>query len=447
MRFDDPQREARFRKEHLMSALVRQRALLIFGLFSSTAAGFLELRAGSGIKPEVARAMEFWRFAMLTPSVCLHFASTFHRSFARHGHAYNAFAAIIASWALGLLAWEQHLGDPQSNLTLMLLGTVNLCLIAATLATPMVFRWLVFSMTTSVAGLIVWFQFMLPADSSAEPLHLQASFLITWLTMLGLGWFREASERKAFAQKEQLDALNAELARLDTEKSEFMAIAAHDLRAPLANMRALAELLRDERLADPAKRKLAASNIHNEAGRMLVLVSDYLSSHEATHGQLPLQLTRLDLAEVAVETRARHEATAAAKQQQIEVVGASVWVNADRALLAQVVDNFMSNALKFSPVGSRVRIEIQVAESTQAGGGALARLAIIDDGPGIPASDQPALFKRFARLGNRPTAGETSSGLGLAVAKRLATAMGASVGFADGRGKDSAVFWIEFATI
>jgi signal transduction histidine kinase len=117
----------------------------------------------------------------------------------------------------------------------------------------------------------------------------------------------------------------------------------------------------------------------------------------------------------------------------------ATWIEADAALLAQVADNFVSNAIKFSPAGTAVRIEVQTAD-----GHPWARLAVIDRGPGIAADEQANLFRKFGRASTRPTAGETSHGLGLAVAKRLAEAMGGSVGCESEAGA-GATFWVELA--
>ena len=134
----------------------------------------------------------------------------------------------------------------------------------------------------------------------------------------------------------------------------------------------------------------------------------------------------------------RHAPAAAAKRQRIDVVaGPVVWVEADAALLAQVTDNFVTNALKFSPAGAAVKLGIAAAED-----GSVARFEVTDEGPGIAPGEQAKLFQKFSRASARPTAGETSHGLGLAVAKRLAESMGGRVG-CDSEPGQGATFWIE----
>lgn len=250
---------------------------------------------------------------------------------------------------------------------------------------------------------------------------------------------RDAIERRVFAQREELAALNGELARLNEEKNEFMAITAHDRRAPLATVRGLAEQLEAGRFAGAAQGR-AHGAIRDLSERMLGLVNDYLGVHAAESGTLPVRSERLDLAAAARAAGERHVAAAAAKGQRIKV-GASepVWVRADGALLAQVVDNFVGNALKFSPRGAEVRLDLARAPS-----GGEVRLEVSDEGPGIAAAEQAGLFRKFGRASAKPTGGETSHGLGLAVAKRLAEAMGGSVGCESpvNAGGTGARFWV-----
>jgi signal transduction histidine kinase len=92
----------------------------------------------------------------------------------------------------------------------------------------------------------------------------------------------------------------------------------------------------------------------------------------------------------------------------------------DAPALERVLDNLVSNAVKFSSPGGHVRVEVRQE-------GSAAAISVTDSGPGIPEEDRPRLFRKFARLRPRPTAGESSSGLGLYITKRLVDAMGGSI--------------------
>jgi signal transduction histidine kinase len=180
---------------------------------------------------------------------------------------------------------------------------------------------------------------------------------------------------------------------------------------------------------------------------MHTLVNDYLGAHALESGTVPVRWERLDLGAAAQAAGARHAGAATMKGQRIETDAplGKVWVTADAGMLAQVADNFVTNALKFSAAGATVRVELLVAEAE--GGGGVARLTVTDEGPGIAAEEQGRLFTKFGKGSARATAGEASTGLGLAVTKRLAEAMGGSVGCespANERGT-GAVFWVEVA--
>jgi signal transduction histidine kinase len=107
------------------------------------------------------------------------------------------------------------------------------------------------------------------------------------------------------------------------------------------------------------------------------------------------------------------------------------WAKADPAATRQILDNLISNALKFSPPNTTVRVQTRV-ESCQVW------VVVRDQGPGISAADQQKLFQKYSRLSARPTGGESSTGLGLAIVKRLAEAMAGTIQCESGPGAGAA---------
>lgn len=205
-------------------------------------------------------------------------------------------------------------------------------------------------------------------------------------------------------------------------------------RSPLATVQGLTDQLVTGAVADTKPAHLAIRDLTRS---MLRLVENYLGAHAIEHGVVPVQIERIDLTSAAREAVVRHRPIAERKQQRILFeTERSVWACGDTDLLGQVLDNFLSNALKFSPHGPHVQVALAVAED-----GSLARIEVSDQGPGIAEEDREELFRNFRRTGLAPTGGETSHGLGLAVAKRLAESMGGEVGCESANGS-GATFWI-----
>jgi len=439
LRFADAALERRFRAERQTEGLLRSRVTAVVALLYVAVVGWTQAQRPEYFGPEFLAWSLHYRFLVVVPLWLLLFVASYLPGHQRRAEWVYAAATVGAVWGLvlrGLGFWIN---------TSALTVDFALVLLTSVIVLPMCLPALAATAAIGATGAVAWVFVLTPAGS---PIFSTAAlnFLFSTLVAMALGWGRERNDRVLFAQREhvrtlntELERTNAELARLNAEKNEFMAVAAHDLRAPLGIVRGMLELLRDGKVASAEKRADAIAQSHAETQRMLALVDDYLGAHAAESGALPVRLARVDLGEAAAAVAARHAETARAKSQRIDVdaPAGSVWVRADAALLAQVSDNFLSNAIKFSPRGAPVRIELHVAE-----GGGAARLAVIDAGPGIAAAEQTKLFQKFGRLGHKPTGGETSTGLGLAVAKRLAEAMGGSVGCESEAGR-GATFWIE----
>jgi len=440
LRFTDPAQEQRFRADHADRSLRQWRLAASLGAVAVVAIGLFY----SANNFAMSRVETFGRFTFVLPWFLVALLFTFWR---RQRLRLQLVGALCCAGAVSLYFLTECFAMSASSrlsysLIVSLFSLNSQFLVAVAVTVPLLTRAAATMLLTSTACGYFAMRAAYPAATQNPVLHgaileQVATGALIALVLVAVLWARERLQRLTFAQQEQLAAMNAELARLNAEKNEFMAIAAHDLRAPLAAVRGTAEQLAP-RATDPALAKGFAL-IGEQAQRMLALVNDYLGAHAAESGTLPVRLARLELGVVAREAATRHAATAAAKQQRLDIGGAEagVTVEADAALLAQVVDNFVTNALKFSPACAPVRLEIQTAD-----GHPRARLAVIDRGPGLAPEEQAQLFRKFGRASTRPTGGESSHGLGLAVAKRLAEAMGGSVG-CDSEAGSGAAFWIE----
>jgi signal transduction histidine kinase len=451
LRFADAAAEKRYENDRFAAAVMQERVTMACCALVTTGLGLYEAWFTSMYRFEgLVMFLHVVRLHVVMPMWLGLFLLTFWRGFPQWMNAANATVTTLSCWGHSVMVWRTARANPNLDLVNALTGATILVLIVAIFTLPMRFRSLVLTVLLSVAGPIVFFYVTLGA-AGGHTYNLRTSAaslaLVGALIIMG-GWFREKADRRLFAQREHARALadelalaNTELARINAEKNEFMAIAAHDLRAPLATVRGLLELMADGRIATEPERNRAVRVMHEQSERMLALVTDYLSVHAAENGGIPVRLARLDLSAVAIAARDRHVPLARTKAQHLEAhePPQPIWVTADGGLLHQIADNFVTNALKFSPPSAGVRIEVQVAEVVRR-----ARLVVIDSGPGISAIDQARLFRKFGRAGTRPTGGEPSTGLGLAVTKRLAEAMGGQVGCASRAGA-GATFWVEVA--
>lgn len=244
--------------------------------------------------------------------------------------------------------------------------------------------------------------------------------LIVFLFVLGLVF--DVSRRRAFKRMQQsrdeLATTNEKLARLNNEKTEFLGIAAHDLRNPLSSIIGFSELL----ALEPERRvQEMARDISTGGRRMLTLINDLLDANAIEQGVHGTRIERCDLSALTSQCVGRHRPAAEAKRITIEFAADGPrWVHADPKSTAQILDNLLSNAVKYSPLDSAVHVRIE-------SGGEWCEWAVRDHGQGISAGDQARLFQKFTRVGTRPTGGESSVGLGLSIVKRLAETMRGSV--------------------
>ncbi len=229
--------------------------------------------------------------------------------------------------------------------------------------------------------------------------------------------------------------LNEQLQQLNKLKDTFLGIAAHDLRNPLANIHLAATFLLDAGMdISGAEAEQLLQDIAKQAHYMSVLISDLLHVSQFETGKLELEWERVDLKEFLTEAVDRHRKLALPKETEVvleEMAAAEVLADSNR--LRQVMDNLISNAVKFSPPGSRVTVR---ADQTEAGW----QVRVQDEGPGITPEDRQHLFEDFARLSARPTGGEESTGLGLAITRRIVKAHGGQIGVESEPGRGS-TFW------
>jgi two-component system sensor histidine kinase GlrK len=240
--------------------------------------------------------------------------------------------------------------------------------------------------------------------------------------------------------RELVDAVNwmgQKLQQLDDMKSEFLAHVSHELRTPMASLQEGTNLLLDEIPGQLSQDQRTTLRIMSDSSRRLMhLINTILDLSKMEAGMMDYRIVPIDLKRVADISVNKIRLLADAKHVQlfVEAQGDRMWVKADAARIEQVLDNLLSNALKFSPEGAIVKLHM-----TPDGRSGTLAVSVIDAGPGIPAAELPHIFERFYQgrsKGKHTTAG---SGLGLALAKKVVEAHGGRIWIESDAGKGTTV--------
>jgi len=287
-------------------------------------------------------------------------------------------------------------------------------------------RWVLidFSAASVVAGLDLAGIKLTPTyDPKWQSVVSTAGYLGLIIFMSILGLIFESGRARAFSKMQtalaELAASNERLVHLNNEKNEFMGIAAHDLKNPLTVILCSAELVVTSK--DQSQINKLSKNIVAVAIRMRDLIANLLDANAIEQGKFISKVERCDIRALIEQSLEQNQTAATQKQISFRVgISEGLWAKADQAATLQILDNLISNALKYSPPNTTVHVHALPETGC-------ILVKIRDEGPGINADDQKKLFQKFTRLSARPTGGESSNGLGLAIVKRLAEAMSGSI--------------------
>jgi signal transduction histidine kinase len=275
---------------------------------------------------------------------------------------------------------------------------------------PLWTRVALLSLLVSFHGLYLWTVFAGPFDGIFRTV-----MTVGGTAALPLG---AATAILAFRNERQAFDDMAAIRRLLDERRDMVAMVAHDLQSPLAGMRALLRTITGHSNAEANK----LAEIERACRDMYGAVTRLVEAHRHDGAERPgLAVVQVD----ALFHDAKVKAATIAAEKGITIVAEApgLSVSAEPSLLSAIIDNLVSNAIKFSPIGSVVRLVAEPRETE-------VRLCVVDSGPGIATEEVPLLFKKFSRLGTLPTGGEQTSGLGLYIVRVLAERMGARASFA-----------------
>ncbi|GIV53654.1 MAG: hypothetical protein KatS3mg039_0172 [Candidatus Kapaibacterium sp.] len=246
----------------------------------------------------------------------------------------------------------------------------------------------------------------------------------------------EQQQQYTAAINAQLQQANERLHTLDRERSELLSIVTHDLKNLVASIKLSAEVLRHPKtVAKPDVLHKTVSRILEVADSMQHLISSLLDVSALEAGRLAVELVPLAVHPIAQAIIERYQPHAESKRISLLSSIEPAWVIGDKVRIQEIIDNLVSNAVKYTPQGGEVRMLL-------ARRGTVVRLVVSDTGPGFTDEDKQHLFTKFRRLSARPTGGESSTGLGLAIVKKLVELMHGTIWLESTKG-EGAIFYVE----
>jgi PAS domain S-box-containing protein len=233
---------------------------------------------------------------------------------------------------------------------------------------------------------------------------------------------RKQTESERERLLHELADQNVQLLELDRLKDEFVALVSHELRTPLTSIRGYLELLLDGEAGDLTdEQRQFLGVVERNAHRLLGLVGDLLFLAQVEAGKLSLELGAVDLSALAAECVETGRPLADEKGVTLTLAtGPLPLLAGDHTRLAQLLDNLVSNGIKFTPSGGRVDVRIR-------GERGHAVIEVRDTGIGIPPDEQEHLFERFYRTSKATEQAIPGTGLGLAISKAIVQAHGGQI--------------------
>lgn len=246
-----------------------------------------------------------------------------------------------------------------------------------------------------------------------------------------LNQYRNNLEVLVEKRTSDLNGANKKLMEANDLKNKFLGIASHDLRNPLYIIQSLSEALLENSQSGVLHKNhiKLLRKINSSSNHMAVLLNNLLDISKIESGKIELDKKAHDF-NVILENQVELNQLIADKKgiRLIIKLGNIPLLSVDKNAMTQVIDNFISNAIKFSPPDARIDI------GTDNTGNGI-RFWVRDQGPGISSEDQKLLFGEFQTLSAKPTGGEKSTGLGLAIVKKIINLHGGKVGVCSEPGK------------
>ena len=271
-------------------------------------------------------------------------------------------------------------------------------------------------------------------------LFIYVAIIVIGLVMIALFFLYrlvrlKVNTNKSLSEKnEQIQAQVLELNALNIEKNEMIEIVAHDFKNPLTSALSISGLLSSDKITGDQKEYLGL--LKKSLNKMNRLVTKILEIKVLESSSFKTNYSDVDLKQVTEQVISALKIQSDNKKIQMVTDLDEVVTSLDRSLIVQIIDNLISNAIKFSNPNTKVKVTLKDENQT-------IRFEVEDEGPGIMEEDKSRLFQKFQKLHAQPTNGESSTGLGLSIVKKYVEAMKGKVWCESEYGKGS-IFIVEF---
>jgi signal transduction histidine kinase len=256
----------------------------------------------------------------------------------------------------------------------------------------------------------------------------------------------QAAQEKLRQANIQLDAKIAELSQRNIElfrankvKDEFLANMSHEFRTPLNAILGFAQVLREKpHLLTEDRAKKYAENIVTSGNRLLNMINDLLDLAKTQAGKMELHIEQISLDQLCRAALAAFSLETRQKRIKIKLLldDNVPHLVTDAGKVQQILYNFLSNAVKFTPEHGRIEVRAQMLDERNV------RISVTDTGCGIADADKEKIFEKFHQLGSPLTRSSPGTGLGLAISRELAPMIGGTIGFESELGRGS-TFWLD----
>lgn len=246
--------------------------------------------------------------------------------------------------------------------------------------------------------------------------------LVILFLVVALYRIKSQNTDRLLEQQHLVEDTNNKLRALNDEKNNLIQVLAHDLRSPLSNILNGAQIIEaNEELSDQGKTLLGF--ILQSSDKMRSLIDKILDVDAIETGKHNIKLEKLSLEGVVDQVLKDNDSKARGKSITLaKNLADGLYVLADKIYMAQILDNLVSNAIKYSKESSTIEISTSI-------NGDMTRISIADQGPGLTKEDEKKLFMKYQKLSAKPSKGEESIGLGLSIVKLFTERMGGMVSY------------------